>query len=86
MSIPKDDEIRKPALELLKNNDVIKLKEFEQPLSKLFNFRQDELSEIYDSGNGPVFYDRIVWALSNLNTAWLVQRPKRGYYQITPQG
>ncbi len=86
MSIPIHHEIRKPALELLKNNDVIKLKEFEQPLSKLFNLAQDELSEMYDSGNGPIFYDRISWALSYLNMAGLVQKPKRGYYQITPQG
>ena len=73
MSIPIHHEIRKPALELLKNNDVIKLKEFEQPLSKLFNLAQDELSEMYDSGNGPVFYDRISWALSYLNMAGLDQ-------------
>ena len=86
MPIPIHHEIRKPALELLKNNDVIKLKDFEQPLSKLFNLTQDEMSEMYDSGNGPVFYDRISWALSYLNMAGLVQKPKRGYYQITPKG
>lgn len=86
MPIPIHHEIRKPALELLKHNDVIKLKEFEQPLSKLFNLTQDEMSEMYNSGNGPVFYDRIAWALSYLNMAGLVQKPKRGYYQITPKG
>ena len=40
MSIPIHHEIRKPALEFLKNNDVIKLKEFEQPLSKLSHLTQ----------------------------------------------
>ena len=42
--------------------------------------------EMYSSGNGPVFYDRISWALSYLNMAGLVQKPKRGYYQITDIG
>ena len=86
MPIPIHHEIRKPALELLKNNDIIKLKEFEQPLSKVFNLTHEEIIEIYSSGNGPVFYDRISWALSYLNMAGLVQKPKRGYYQITDKG
>lgn len=86
MPIPVHDEIRVPALELLKNKDIIKLKEFEQPLSKVFNLTHDEMIEMYSSGNGPVFYDRISWALSYLNMAGLVQKPKRGYYQITDIG
>jgi restriction system protein len=86
MPIPIHDEIRVPALELLKNKDIIKLKDFEQPLSKVFNLTHDELIKMYSSGNGPVFYDRISWALSYLNMAGLVQKPRRGYYQITDKG
>jgi restriction system protein len=74
MPRPIHHEIIKPVLELLKNNDVIKLKEFEQPLSKLFNLTQDEMSEMYASSNGPVFYDRISWTISYLNMAGLVQK------------
>lgn len=86
MPIPIHDQIRIPALQLLKNKDIIKLKDFEQPMSKIFNLTHENMIEMYSSGNGPIFYDRISWALSYLNMAGLVQKPKRGYYQITDNG
>lgn len=86
MPIPTHDEIRVPALRLLKEKGVLKLKEFESPLANEFNLTNEELIEMYTSGNGPVFYDRVSWALSYLNMSGLVKKPKRGYYQITEDG
>ncbi|MFW2600642.1 restriction endonuclease [Aliarcobacter butzleri] len=86
MPIPTHDEIRLPALKLLKEKGVLKLKDFEAPLAKEFNLTHDELIKMYDSGNGPVFYDRISWALSYLNMAGLTKKPKRAYYEITEDG
>lgn len=86
MSIPKHDDIRIPALKLLREKGILKLKEFEAPLAQEFQLTHDELTEMYKSGNGPVFYDRVSWALSYLSMAGLVSKPKRGYYQITEQG
>ncbi|WP_428357216.1 winged helix-turn-helix domain-containing protein [Methyloprofundus sp.] len=86
MTIPKHDDIRVPALQLLTEHDSIKLNEFEAPLAKRFGLSEDELSQEYDSGNGKIFYDRISWALSYMNMAGLVQKPKRGTYQISDIG
>lgn len=86
MPIPKHDDIRIPALKLLREKGVLKLKEFEAPLADEFNLSHDDLTEMYKSGNGPVFYDRVSWALSYLSMAGLVSKPKRGHYQITEQG
>lgn len=86
MAIPKHDEIRIEALMLLKEKGVLKLKEFEAPLAKVFNLSEDEINEEYESGNGVIFYDRISWALSYLNMANLVTKPRRGSYQITELG
>lgn len=86
MTIPKHDGIRVPALQLLTEQDSLKLNEFEAPLAKRFGLSEDELSQEYDSGNGKIFYDRISWALSYMNTAGLVQKPKRGTYQISDIG
>lgn len=86
MSIPKHDELRVPALKLLQNHETLKLKSFEAPLAKEFNLSDDELITMYESGNGPVFYDRISWALSYLAMSGLVTKPRRGYYQITDLG
>ncbi len=86
MTIPKHDEIRVPALELLTEKDSLKLNEFEAPLAKVFNLSEEEVVEEYESGNGKIFYDRISWALSYMNMAGLVQKPKRGVYQINEVG
>jgi len=86
MTIPKYDEIRLPALQYLADQDVVRLKDFERPVANHFNLTEEEISEMYDSGNGYVFYDRLSWALSEVNAAGLVDKPKRGYYKINKHG
>lgn len=86
MTIPKHDDIRVPALKLLTEHDSLKLNEFEVPLTRQFGLTEDELSQEYESGKGKIFYDRISWALSYMNMAGLVQKPKRGTYQISSIG
>ncbi|GAD29827.1 mrr restriction system protein [Photobacterium leiognathi lrivu.4.1] len=86
MSIPKHNEIRFAALTLLSNGQTMKSKEFVAPLKEHYQLSNDEVNQMYDSGNGPVFYDRITWALSFLNANGLVDKPKRGVYQINDNG
>lgn len=86
MTIPKYDEIRLPALQYLAKQGVVRLKDFERPVAKCFNLTENEISEMYESGNGYVFYDRLSWALSEVNAAGLVEKPKRGYYKINNYG
>ena len=86
MTIPKHDDIRIYALNHLADNGDVKLKEFEQPLAKQFSLTDEEISQMYDSGKGPVFYDRVAWALSYLSMAMIVDKPKRGVYRINKLG
>lgn len=86
MTIPKHDEIRVPALSLLSEKGQLKLSEFEIPLALHFSLTEDEIQEKYASGNGRIFYDRISWALSYMNMAGLLLKPKRGIYEISPLG
>ncbi|PWA03914.1 restriction endonuclease [Flavobacterium psychrotolerans] len=86
MSIPKHDEIRIPVLELLKKNGTMKLSDFTEPLAKHFNLTETQVNEVYPSGNGHIFYDRVSWALSYLNMAGLLDKPKRGMYKINETG
>ena len=86
MAIPKHDDIRGPVMKLLKNNGTMKLRDFTEPLANHFNLTDDEVNEIYASGNGYIFYDRISWALSYLNMAGLLDKPKRGMYKINQTG
>jgi len=88
MNIPKYDEIMPVALrELAKQGvSVINWKELEQPLASFFNLSAEDLTIQYASGNGKMFLDRISWALSYLSIVKLIERPKRGYCQITDAG
>lgn len=86
MTIPKHDDIRVPALQLLQKMGTLKLKDFEQPLAEHFGLTDEETSREYESGNGKIFYDRISWALSYMNMAGLLNKPKRGLYQISEMG
>lgn len=86
MTIPKHDEIRVPALQLLADRGQLKLSEFEAPLAAHFQLCNDEIQAEYESGNGKIFYDRISWALSYMNMAGLLKKPKRGIYEISPLG
>jgi len=86
MAIPKHDEIRVPAMDLLKTNGTMKLRDFIEPLAAHFNLSDEEINEMYPSGNGHVFYDRISWALSYLNMGGLLDKPKRGMYKINQKG
>ena len=86
MALPKHDEIRVPALKLLKAQGKIKLRDFVEPLAKHFGLTDEEINGMYKSGNGPIFYDRVSWALSYLNMGGLVDKPKRGTYEISEIG
>jgi len=86
MAIPKHYEIRIPAMELIKRNQTMKLKELEAPLFDHFKLTEEEKTRMYNSGNGPVFYDRISWALSYCNLSGLINKPKRGVYELTDKG
>lgn len=86
MAIPKHDKIRVPVMELLNKNGTMKLRDFIEPLSEHFRLTDEEVNAMYPSGNGHIFYDRVSWALSYLNMAGLLDKPKRGMYKINDSG
>jgi len=86
MAIPKYDEIQYEALNLLNDGKERRLKDFTEPLGVIFKLTDTELLQEYESGNGLIFKDRISWALSYLNMADLVEKPKRGIYKINGNG
>lgn len=82
MAIPKHDELRVPILEILSDGKEYRLKELQKPLAQRLELTEKEVNEMYPSGNGHVFYDRISWALSYMNMAGLINKPSRGIYGI----
>lgn len=86
MTIPKYDDLYVSVLEFLKDQIDRKPRELEAPLAEQFELTDEEMGKLYDSGNGPIFYDRICWSLSYLRMAGLVDKPKRGVYKISVKG
>ncbi len=86
MSIPKYDQIQFPALQILSDENEWKLRDLEPVLAVYFKLTNEEMSKPYSSGNGTIFLDRISWAMSYLNMAGLVSKPKRGIYKINEKG
>ena len=86
MPIPKHNELREPVLEYLKANGTSASKEMVAPLSQNLKLTDDEISQMYASGNGPIFKDRISWALTYLGMSGLVNKLGRGVYEITSKG
>lgn len=86
MAIPKYDKLRISALRLLSDGRSMKLRDFLEPFASEFKVTEEEINEMYPSGNGHIFYDRISWALSYLNMAGLLDKPARGIYKISEKG
>jgi len=86
MTIPKHNEIRFVALTTLLDGEAKKLKELVKPMTLHFKLSDEETEKMYESGNGPVFLDRISWAMSFLSLAEYIDKPKRGIYQINDAG
>jgi len=86
MPIPKHDKIRLPILNFLKNGDQVKTRDFVDPMAKYFKLTEEEKAQKYASGQNDKFANRVFWAISYLNMSGLVQKPKRGVYQISAKG
>ncbi len=86
MDLPKYDEIIIPVLAYLNTEQEVRLRDFETPMARHFNLSKEQVEHEYESGNGRVFYDRLCWAVSYLNMAGLVRKPRRGVYAINETG
>jgi restriction system protein len=59
------------ALAYLEDCGLIKYRDMEAPLAKLFALIEEDVVQEYESGNGTIFLDRITWALSHMALAGL---------------
>jgi len=82
MSIPKYDDLIIPALVVINDLGTARTKDLVTPLGLKFGLSNEEITKTYPRSKDLVFKDRISWALSYLNMAGLVHKPKRGTYQL----
>ena len=70
----------------MNDGNVSPLADLRESLSDFFTLSDDERLELLPSGTQPVFDNRVAWATVYLHKAVLLERPKRGHYQITERG
>lgn len=86
MSVPKYVDFIKPILQLLSDKKEHSVRSMYDDLALQMNLSEADLAEEYQGGNGLVYKDRISWANTYLFKAGLIERVRRGIYQITPHG
>lgn len=86
MPIPKYDELTWPILQILKDGQPHSTHDLAKALSDQFGLSEEERSARLPSGVQTYMLNRTGWAGFHLDRAGLVARPKRGRWQITPEG
>src|SRR5258706_9083825 len=85
MSIPDYQTIMLPLLRFASDGYEHASREPVDFLAAEFELSEDERKELLPSG-GPVFADRVAWALSYMRQAGLLASTRRGFFKITPRG
>jgi len=78
-----------PLLKLSSDESEHSSKQVVNELGDQFGLSQEEREQPYPgggSGSGPVFYDRVHWALSYLKNAGLIDGTRRGFFKISGRG
>lgn len=86
MAIPDFQSCFLPVLHYLADGAERSNEEINSALEMHFALSEQEKNELLPSGKQRVFTNRVAWAKSHLKQAGLLSSPRRGYYQITPQG
>lgn len=78
-----------PLLKISSDQSEHSSKQVLDQLGDQIGLSQEQREQKYaggGSGSGPVFYDRVHWALSYLKNAGLVEGTRRGFFKITERG
>lgn len=86
MPIPDFQSIMLPLLKLAADGDTHYIHDAVNKLADDYSLSDEEKSRLLQSGQQPIFYNRVGWARTYLKKAGLLSDPKRGYFQITERG
>jgi restriction system protein len=75
-----------PLLKFASDGEIHHIHDAVNYLTMEFNLSEEEQTKLLDSGQQPVFYNRVGWARTYLKKSGLLEDPKRGYFQITNKG
>lgn len=85
MPVPKYDEMMVPVLKALSTGNPVSTKELRTYIIKTYGLDEEAISELITSGVAR-YTNNMLWACTYLKQAGLITSPKRGVYQILPEG
>ena len=86
MTIPDFQTIMLPLLKSVSDGSEHQIQEIIKNLADWFVLSEQERSELLTSGKEPVFNNRVRWAGFHLNKGRLLNKPRRGFLEITQRG
>ena len=85
LPFPRFDQLMRPVLDHVVDCKSIRMKQLREEMLASSGLSQEQKTETIPSG-ALRYYDRIVWATTFLVKAGALERPQRGYVQITERG
>lgn len=86
MAVPDFQSIMLPLLTYMADGQVRSIAATVESLADEFQLTEEERIELIPRNRQTKFYNRVSWAHIYLARAGLLERQRRGYYQITEQG
>ena len=87
MTIPTYDQFIEPLLRLLaRHRDGVAAKLAHEAAADALGLNEADRLRLLPSGAQPIYKNRIGWAHDRLKRTGLSSSPRRGLWQITPQG
>jgi restriction system protein len=86
MSIPTFQEIMRPLLNIVADDNEHNLTDLVIKLAKYFNLTDTEKTQLLPSGKQGVFANRVGWAKTYIQKAGLISTVSRGVYKVTSVG
>ena len=86
MSVPDYQSLMLPALKALSSGGATSIADVRKKVAYTQGLTVEDRQELLPSGGQTVFANRIAWALTYMTHAGLVERVRRGVYQLGAQG
>lgn len=86
MTVPGFQKFFLPILKITSDKKERQIREIKPLVANELKLTGEQISEMFPSGNGPIYYNRIRWAVKYLKEAGLLESSKRGHINITERG
>jgi restriction system protein len=84
--IPDTTQIQLPVLKLLEDKKSHKIRDVVEKMANHFKITEEERTQLTPVGKRPTFDTRVLWAVSQLRNAGLLENTERGIFKITQRG